>query len=60
VIPSAAFGPMERNDRHQSGAFHCKPSNSRHIVLRPDGTGMVSTINELDTTDERSLKSFET
>ena len=29
-------------------------------MLRRDGTGMVSTINEVDTTDERSLKPFET
>ena len=31
-----------------------------HSMLRRDGTGMVSTINEVDTTDERSLKPFET
>ncbi len=30
-----------------------------HSMLRRDGTGMVSTINEVDTTDERSLKPFE-
>ena len=31
-----------------------------HSMLRRDRTGMVSTINEVDTTDERSLKPFET
>jgi hypothetical protein len=31
-----------------------------HSMLRRDGTEMVSTINEVDTTDERSLKPFET
>ena len=31
-----------------------------HSKLRRDGTGMVSTIKEVDTTDERSLKPFET
>jgi hypothetical protein len=30
-----------------------------HSMLRRDGTGMVSTINEVDTVDERSLKPFE-
>ena len=30
-----------------------------HSILRRDGAGMVSTINEVDTTDERSLKPFE-
>ncbi|HEX3405080.1 MAG TPA: hypothetical protein VHT74_32620, partial [Acetobacteraceae bacterium] len=31
-----------------------------HSMLRRDGTEMVSTINEVDTTDEQSLKPFET
>jgi hypothetical protein len=31
-----------------------------HSMLRRDGTEMVSTIDEVDTTDERSLKPFET
>jgi hypothetical protein len=31
-----------------------------HSMLRRDRTGMVSTIDEVDTTDERSLKPFET
>jgi hypothetical protein len=31
-----------------------------HSKLRRDGTGMVSTIEEVDTIDERCLKPFET
>ena len=31
-----------------------------HSMLRRDGTEMVSTIKEVDTIDERSLKPFET
>jgi hypothetical protein len=31
-----------------------------HSMFRRDGTEKVSTINEVDTTDERALKPFET
>jgi hypothetical protein len=50
---------------HQFNAGDCdhrivSAQLTAHSMLRRDGTEMVSTINEVDTTDERSLKPFET
>jgi hypothetical protein len=58
-------------DRHKAGQDRRSTAPTRrgssvsaqltaHSMLRRDGTEMVSTINEVDTTDERSLKPFET
>ena len=43
-----------------SFGFNVSAQLTAHSMLRRDRTGMVSTINEVDTTDERSLKPFET
>jgi hypothetical protein len=43
-----------------TGGTNVSAQLTAHSMLRRDGTEMVSTINEVDTTDERSLKPFET
>ena len=42
------------------GRYFVSAQLTAHSMLRRDGTGMVSTIKEVDTIDERSLKPFET
>ncbi len=51
----AIIGKMNSADNQ-----HVSAQLTAHIKLRGDGPVMVSTIDEVDTIDERSLKPFET
>ena len=53
-------GAVVRNEGRAAIRSNVSAQLTAHSMLRRDRTGMVSTINEVDTTDERSLKPFET
>jgi hypothetical protein len=62
LVAGCELLPLPGTSQTVFGRDFCSVSAqfTAHSMLRRDGTGMVSTINEVDTTDEGSLKPFET